>query len=300
MAEMSEILPFCERTWSTMRDGDYISVRHGQSRSRASVVVRYGPDGRAEDEEQEELDELFGSPERMSEDLADEIKALGEEDPSTVWVEAFHRGSKRPHERVVIDSWPDSELSREGKRRHRSLERMAGADPGGAAVLALSRAFESRTMQIEGLVQAVLRSLDSARAAQYREVEAARQAAIAELDARAASALGDAEDRSRRDERNHQLLLQLVQHAGPAFAPLLASFAPGAPAQAQPQPQKDQGDPGADPEQADTPDGAADRLVADFRALILRDGGPQAVMARQSELMELARSAALRAAGGAA
>ena len=292
MAEISEILPFCERSLASCLDGTYVSVRSGTSRRHASVEERYGPDGRHDDTDQEELDQLFSSPERMAEELTElALDIRGEDDSVTVWCETYRRGAKRPHERVMVDVWPEPAAdAKEAKRRQRSLERLVKTDPNAAMAASLVRALEAKTATYEGLIREVSKSLVASRAALFREVEASRQAAIAELDARVSASLGDSEERAARQAANAQMMSKLIELAGPALAQL-AVGGMGTPAPAPVPP------PGPPPEPG-TVDADADALLAELERLAATEEGSAAIMQRQARIADAARTAAMRASGG--
>ena len=280
MPEIREIPAFAARAWSNLTDGHYITVRSGRIRAKSQLEARYGPDGRSDDDEQDDLDELFLTEDDLADALTDVVMSL--RGSGTVWIELYARGRKRPSDRVIVDQWPDDE------QETPSLGKLTSMARGDVSAAALAKAFDSRNMQIDGLIREVKSMARDAREAAYREIEAVRASTITEVEARIVERFDDSQARAEERAEMRKMLHGLADRLGPV---LLGRFTGPPPAPR---------DPDAPPPSEGTVEAEVDAMIEQFRHLLDREGGAAAVMQRQAELIQLAQMASMKAAGGAA
>jgi hypothetical protein len=279
---MPEIRPnvpsFAVRVFEQLSDGDYITIRAGNTRGKAKLIARFGPDGREADELQTDLDEEFISADGLSDAICTVVESC--EGFGTVWVELYATSRKRAHDRVVVDSWPSDELSATPSLK--DLTKLAGGDVSAAA---LAKAFDSRNMAVDGLLREVRQMAQDARNAGIREVEAARAGAIAEVEARILERVDDGDARAQRAEQTHQMMVALINNIAPALVPVLASWtnanANSSTASDDEGPPPEPGTPEADAEHR------ANVMLAEFRALSTTGAGKAAILKRKAELVQL-------------
>jgi hypothetical protein len=218
MGQITDIPAFCERVFAEMRDGTYIKLIHGTSLRQSTEGGRWGPDGRLDDDSQDELDQVFASADDMAEELHDE--ALTYENSGKVYVLCFQRGKNAHAFKVVIDKWPSDDVE---EKRSGRIARLAQHDPNAASSFALAQAFSSRNMQIDSVIRELRLALKAEQSARFAEVEAARRAGVAEFRLQYEATILETKARAARQVAMQQQLLTLVGASAPALIPMLAA-----------------------------------------------------------------------------
>lgn len=276
-----EVIPgFCARVFATMRDGDYVTLHHG-THSQSS---RWGPNAKPghESDEQLELDELFGTPESMTDALTELVETL--KGCGTVRCQVFHSGARKPHDSFRVDQW-DAPVAAMGLVGLAEMSQRTGTSMEALALVQL-------TTNVLGEVPKVLRelrvSLTDARLAQGREVEADRRLIAANAEAAVIEALARGGGDSAQSERSHELMMALVNGAAPALAPILGQWvakATGAATGAEsatpdPKPAPEPGTPEADAV------ARVDALLVEFKDLGTTPEGRAAIEAQKMAFIE--------------